>query len=184
MDGGTLAFLLVGASGAAILLLGLLGSGLLGLIGFGRVGGASPQTVAAFVGASGFAAAIAGELLGTRTPVEILLAGAIGPSAAVPVAFLAVLLSRWAQNIPTDATPGRADLIGATGVVVTPITEQGYGEVRVRLAGQPLKLHARAASALPLGTEVFVVEATSHASVVVEHLPHPVVEHLPHPKEH
>jgi membrane protein implicated in regulation of membrane protease activity len=170
VDGATLVFMLVGASGAAILLLGVIGSGLLGLIGFGRVGGASAETVAAFVGAFGFAAAIASELLGARTPGGVAAAGAIGLSAAVPIAFLAVRLSRWARDIPTDATPGRADLVGAIGVVVTPISQQGYGEVRVRVAGQPVKLHARAGWALPLGTEVFVVEATSHSSVVVEPL--------------
>lgn len=171
MDGATLVFILVGATGAAILLLGVLGSGLLGLIGFSRVGGASAPTVAAFVGAFGFGAAIASELLGARTPGGVTAASAIGLSAAVPTAYLAVRLSRWARDIPTDATPGRADLVGAIGVVVTPISQQGYGEVRVRVAGQQVKLHARAACALPLGADVFVVEATSHASVVVEPIP-------------
>ncbi|MBL7253279.1 hypothetical protein [Paractinoplanes lichenicola] len=167
----TLVFLLIGASGAAILLLGVLGSGLLGMIGGGRVGGASTQTVADFLGAFGFAAAIAGELLGVGTPGGVAAASSIGLAAALPTAYLAVRLSRWAQNIPTDATPGRADLVGAIGVVVTPIAEHGYGEVRVRVAGQQVKLHARAARALPLGAEVFVIEATSHSSVVVEPLP-------------
>jgi membrane protein implicated in regulation of membrane protease activity len=163
----TLIFLIIGGSGAAVLLLGLLGSSLLDLLGFGRVGGASAPTVAAFVGAFGFAAAIAFELLGS-----VVAASAVGLAAAVPVAVLAVRLSRWAQNIPTDATPGRADLLGAIGVVVTPISGQGYGEVRVRVAGQPVKLTARAEHPLPLGAEIFVIEATSHASVVVEPLPH------------
>jgi membrane protein implicated in regulation of membrane protease activity len=170
MAGATIVFLLVGASGAAVLLLGLLGSGLLGLIGFGGVGGASAETVAAFVGTFGFAAAIAGELFGARTPGGVAVAGAVGLAAAVPVAYLAVRLSRWARDIPTDATPGRADLVGAIGVVVTPIPDRGYGEVRVRVAGQPVKLHARADRPVPYGAEVFVVEAPSHASVVVEPL--------------
>nr|WP_106128552.1 hypothetical protein [Pseudosporangium ferrugineum] len=163
--------MLIGAAGAAVLLAGVLGSALLGAFGFGRVGGASAETVAAFAGAFGFAAAIAGELLGVRTAGEVAAAGGVGLAAAVPVAVLAVRLSRWARDMPTDATPGRADLVGAIGVVVTPIAERGYGEVRVRVAGQPVKLHARAARALPLGTEVFVIEATSHASVVVEPVP-------------
>lgn len=171
MDPVTLVFMMIGAAGAAILLLGLIGSGLLGLIGFGGVGGASAQTIAAFIGAFGFAAAVASELLGADTPGGVAAAGAIGLSAAVPVAYLAVRLSRWARDIPTDATPGRADLVGAIGVVVTPISEQGYGEVRVRVAGHPVKLTARASSPLSLGADVFVVEATSHASVVVEPLP-------------
>ncbi|GID28823.1 hypothetical protein [Actinoplanes brasiliensis] len=99
----------------------------------------------------------------------LLLFGAL---AALPFAWLvAVRLSRWARNIPTDATPARTDLVGTIGVVVTPISEHGYGEVLVRVAGQPVKLHARAAHALPMGAAVFVVEAPSHAGVVVEPFP-------------
>ena len=171
VDGASLVFMLIGGSGAAILLLGILGSGLRGLIGFDGVGGASAETIAAFVGAFGFAAAITSELLGARTPGGVAAASAIDLCAATPVAYLAVRLSRWARNIPTDATPARADLVGTIGVVVTPIPEQGYGEVLVRVAGQPVKLYARAARSLPLGAEVFVVEAPSHASVIVEPLP-------------
>jgi len=80
----------------------------------------------------------------------------------------AVRLSRWARNIHTDATPGRIDLIGSIGVVVTSIPAGGYGEVQVRVAGQPRKLHARAARPIPLGTEIFVIEAPSDTSVLVE----------------
>lgn len=80
----------------------------------------------------------------------------------------AVRISRWARNIHTDATPGRIDLIGSIGVVVTSIPAGGYGEVQVRVAGQPRKLHARAARPIPLGTEIFVIEAPSDTSVLVE----------------
>ena len=68
----------------------------------------------------------------------------------------------------TDATPTRDDLVGALGVVVTPIPASGYGEVRVRLGGQPVKLNARADQPVPLGAQVFVVEAPSDTSVIVE----------------
>lgn len=98
---------------------------------------------------------------------SLIIAGA---AVLLITCLVVVRLSRWAREIPTDATPGRADLLGAIGVVVTPISEQGYGEVRVRVAGQPVKLRARAAGALPLGAAVFVIEATSHTSVVVEPL--------------
>ncbi|MFG1923144.1 hypothetical protein [Cryptosporangium sp. NPDC048952] len=170
MDGATGVFVLIGACGAGLLLLGLVGAGLIGLVSTG-VGGASGQTVAAFVGMFGFAAAGASLLLDARGPGAVAAAGAIGVSAALPTAVLVIRLSRWAENIPTDATPRRADLVGAIGVVVTPISPPRSGEVRVRVAGHPVKLHARADEALPLGADVFVIEATSHATVVVEPLP-------------
>lgn len=81
---------------------------------------------------------------------------------------LAVRLSRWARNIHTDGTPGRLDLIGSIGVVITPIPASGYGEVQVRVAGQPIKLYAQATRPIPRGTEIFVIEAPSDTSVLVE----------------
>jgi membrane protein implicated in regulation of membrane protease activity len=71
----------------------------------------------------------------------------------------------------TDATPTRADLVGRLGVVVTPINPGGYGEVRVSLGGQPVKLNARSDQHVPLGARVFVVEAISDTSVIVEQTP-------------
>jgi hypothetical protein len=45
VDGPTLVFLLIGGFGAAILLLGLLGSHPIGMIGFGDVGSASIESM-------------------------------------------------------------------------------------------------------------------------------------------
>ena len=169
-DGATAVFVLIGACGAGLLLLGLVGAGLLGFVSTG-VGSASGQTAAAFVGMFGFTAAGASLLLDARGPGAVAAAGAIGISAALPTAVLVIRMSRWAQEIPTDATPRRADLVGAIGVVVTPIAPPGYGEVRVKVGGHLVKLHARADQALLLGADVFVIEAASHASVVVQPLP-------------
>src|SRR6266508_1962707 len=69
------------------------------------------------------------------------------------------------------SVPAVADLVGTLGVVVTPIPVDGYGEVRVRLGGQPVKLYARSERPLPLGTRVFVIEAPSSTSVLVEETP-------------
>ncbi|MDP9795126.1 membrane protein implicated in regulation of membrane protease activity [Catenuloplanes nepalensis] len=172
MDAPTLVFLLVGGFGAAVLTLALLGAGALRVVHVDLGGPASVESIAGFLGAFGFGGAIAAQLLGARSAGEVLAAAGVGVAAAVPTAYLAVRLSRWARNIPTDATLTRADLVGAIGVVVTPIPVRGYGEVRVRAGGLPVKLNARADSALPLGTEVFVVEAPSDTSVVVEPLAH------------
>lgn len=168
MDGATLGFLVIGGIGVVVLAVALLG---VEFLHFGQadVGGGlwSIEALAGFAGAFGFAGAIANELLGHTTAATIT-AAAIGILAAVPTAYLAVRLSKAARNMRTDATPTRTDLVGTLGVVVTPIPQQGYGEVRVRLGGQPLKLNARADRPLPMGAHVFVVEAPTETSVVVE----------------
>lgn len=168
MTSSTVAFLIVGGIGVAILALGLLGSELLS---FGHVdvdGPVSVEVVAGFVGAFGFVAAIACELLGATTPVETILAAAIGVFAAFPTGYLAFRLSRAARNMHTDATPTRADLVGCLGVVVTAIPAGGFGEVRVILGGQPVKLNARSGGAVPMGTQIFVIDAPTDTSVIVE----------------
>lgn len=169
MDGATLVFLVIGGLGVLVLAVALLGGEFLH---FGHVdldGGLwSTEALAGFAGAFGFAGAIANEVLGGDSAAAAIGGGATGVLAAVPTAYLAVRLSKAARNMRTDATPTRTDLIGTLGVVVTPIPAQGYGEVRVRLGGQPVKLNARADRPLPMGAHVFVVEAPSETSVVVE----------------
>ncbi|GAA0447439.1 hypothetical protein Aca07nite_58250 [Actinoplanes capillaceus] len=169
----TVVFLVIGGVAVAVLALALLGGELLH---FGHPEAAGPvslEVVAGFVGAFGFAGAAASELLGARTPAVIAVSMLVGALAAVPAAWLAWRLSRAARNMRTDATPQRAHLVGSLGVVVTPVPAgTGYGEVRVRLGGQPVKLYARAERAIPAGAEIFVIEAPSETSVVVEETPH------------
>ncbi|MFI7213099.1 hypothetical protein [Micromonospora maritima] len=165
---GTLIFLLIGGAGVGVLTLALLGSGVLHLGHPDVDGPVSLEAVAGFTGAFGFGAAIVNELLGGRTSGTIAVAAAGGALAAVPTAWLAARLSRAARNMRTDATPTRDHLAGAIGLVVTPIPTGGYGEVRVRLAGQPVKLNARADRPIPVGARIFVVEALSETSVHVE----------------
>ncbi len=165
---GTLIFLIIGGAGVAVLALALLGTE---LFQFGHPGGDGPisvEVVAGFAGAFGFGAAIVNELLGARTPGSIVAAVAGGAVAAVPTAWLAARLSRAARTMRTDPTPTRNDMVGAIGLVVTPVPVDGYGEVRVRVAGQPVKLNARADRPIPVGAQIFVVEALSETSVHVE----------------
>jgi membrane-bound ClpP family serine protease len=68
----------------------------------------------------------------------------------------------------TDATPTRSDLVGRLGVVVTSIPAAGYGEVRITIGGQPVKLNARSDKPVAMGARVFVIEAPTDTSVVVE----------------
>jgi hypothetical protein len=56
--------------------------------------------------------------------------------------------------------------------VVTAIPAEGYGEVLVHLAGQPLKLAARSPVPVARGTEVWVEAALSPTSVAVRPVEH------------
>ncbi|MFD2766300.1 hypothetical protein [Micromonospora eburnea] len=165
---GTLIFLIIGGVGVGVLALALLGAE---VFSFGHPdvdGPVSLEAAAGFAGAFGFGAAIVNELLGGGTPGMIAAAVAGGVLAAVPTAWLATRLGRAARNMRTDATPTRNHLVGAVGLVVTPVPADGYGEVRIRLAGQPVKLNARADNPIPVGAQIFVVEALSETSVHVE----------------
>ena len=57
--------------------------------------------------------------------------------------------------------------MGTAGSVVTAIPADGFGEVLLRLAGQPVKLAARSAGPVARGAEVWVEAAPSATSVVV-----------------
>ncbi|MEV6303482.1 NfeD family protein [Actinoplanes sp. NPDC051861] len=174
MTAATVVFLAIGAVGVALLAIALLGGEILHLGHIDADGLFSLEAVAGFLGALGFAGAVMAEVLDARTPALIVLSAAVAAVAAVIAAWLALRLTRAARNMRTDATPTRQHLIGTLGVVVTPVPAgSGYGEVRVRLGGQPVKLNARADQALPAGTQIFVVEAPTETSVVVEATPDP-----------
>ncbi len=169
----TITFLVIGGIGLALLVVSLLfgdvlgGDGLGGGWAEGAVGPLSLPSISGFVGAFGFAGAAAAALTGTGA-VAVLVGLVVGVAVAIPAAIGTVALSRVAAHMRTDATPTRGDLVGRLGTVVTPIPADGYGEVRVRLGGQPVKLNARADRPVALGARVFVIEAPSETSVVVE----------------
>lgn len=125
----------------------------------------SLPAVAGFVGAFGFGGAIAASLLPDASG---LVPSLVGLAAAIPTAWGAARLTRAAMDMATDATPTQGDVIGSIGVVIRAIPSNGYGEVRVRFAGQLMKFHARAERPIEVGTEILVVEAPSTTSVVVE----------------
>ena len=79
-----------------------------------------------------------------------------------------IVRARAAGRMRTDATPTRSDLVGRLGVVVTTIPAEGYGEVRITIGGQPVKLNARSDKPVAMGARIFVVEAPTDTSVVVE----------------
>ncbi len=67
----------------------------------------------------------------------------------------------------TAAAPRGDDLVGTAGAVVTAIPADGYGEVLLRLGGQPVKFAARSGEAVTRGTEIWVEAALSPTSVAV-----------------
>jgi len=166
MDAATVLFLVIGGLGVLLLALSLLGVELLDLDGLVPL-----EAVAAAMAVFGFASAIASSTTDARTGLALLAITGVGIAAAAPAGWLAMRISRAAQRMSTDATPSREDLLGLLGVVVTPIPEQGYGEVRLVLGGQPVKLNATASSPIPRGTQVFVITAPSETSVYVERVP-------------
>jgi membrane protein implicated in regulation of membrane protease activity len=131
----------------------------------------SLPVIAGFLGAFGFAGAVGATLSGGHGGAALGVGVAAGFVAAVPTAFLAGKVVHAAMNMPTDGTLQSSDLVGASGVVITPVPVGGYGEVRLALAGQYLKFNARAAQPLALGTRVFVIEVPSPTSVLVEPTP-------------
>jgi len=166
METATVVFLIIGGLGVLVLALSLLGVELFDLDGF-----VSLEVVAAMMSTFGFGAAIASSLLADRAAPAVLAAAGIGVAASLPAGWLTMRLVGAARRMQTDATPTREDLPGSTGVVVTPIPRHGYGEVRVILGGQPVKLNATADAEIPIGAEVFVISAPSETSVVVERMP-------------
>ena len=167
MNAVTVTFLLIGGLGLALLAVSLLLGDVLHLGHPDADGPFSVPSVAGFVGAFGFGGAIVTALTGGG--LLSLVAGLVtGVVIAVPSAIGTMALARMASRMRTDATPTRSDLVGRLGVIVTPIPVAGYGEVRVSIGGQPVKLNARSDKAVALGARVFVIEAPSDTSVVVE----------------
>jgi membrane protein implicated in regulation of membrane protease activity len=167
MNAVTVTFLLIGGIGVALLAVSLFVGDVLHFGHPDADGPFSVPSIAGFVGAFGFGGAIVAALTGGGL-LSLVVGLVAGVVVAVPAAIGTMALARAATRMRTDATPTRADLIGRMGVIVTAIPVQGYGEVRVSIGGQPVKLNARSDKPVALGARVFVVEAPSDTSVVVE----------------
>lgn len=162
-------FLLIGAVGLAVVLLSLLlGDIFEGVFGafdldFGA-GILSAPVLGSFLAAFGFGAALIMFSTGVGATVGAL--GGLVSGAAV--GGLALLLSRALIDMPTDASMDSADVVGATGTVITAIPAGGFGEVSLRHLGQLHKFNARASEPVPAGTSVVVKAVLSTSAVMVE----------------
>ncbi|MEU9396405.1 hypothetical protein AB0D86_41205 [Streptomyces sp. NPDC048324] len=123
----------------------------------------SLPVIAGFASMLGFAGAIA---MGTAG-VGVAGATAVGLPAGVATGWLTYRFGRALMSDRSGAAPRGDDLIGAPGSVVTAIPTDGYGEVLVRLAGQPVKFAARSHVPLARGAEVWVEQVLSHSAVSV-----------------
>ncbi|MEU7018099.1 hypothetical protein [Streptomyces sp. NPDC046385] len=167
-------FLGLGIGGLVLLVLSLLLDGVLESVldGFGGaldgLGGGldgflSLPAIAGFVSALGFTGAI---VLGT-TGLGAVGATGVGAGAGAVVAWGAGRFSRMLMRDAGAAAPKGADLTGSSGSVVTAIPAGGYGEVLLRLAGQPVKYAAKADAPVARGAEVWVEGVLSPTSVTV-----------------
>jgi membrane protein implicated in regulation of membrane protease activity len=178
MDAVTVTFLAIGCFSLILLGLSLVGGHIHFHLGHLHIGHGPSNgvhvtlpAIAGFLGMFGFAGAIAAVLSGATAGTAALLATAVGTAAGVPTAWLANRAMSAAMGMHTDATLSSADLVGATGVVISPVPAGGYGEVRLNVSGQPIKFNARADQPLARGTSVFVIEVPSPTSVLVEPTP-------------
>ncbi|MEU6755716.1 hypothetical protein [Streptomyces sp. NPDC046685] len=161
-------FLGLGIAGIVLLAVSLVFDGVLEGLFDGAVGGLfdgwlSLPVIAGFVSMLGFTGAI------------VLGSTGLGPGAASGFGALAGAGAGWvtwrlSQALMRDRggdAPRGEELIGSSGSVVTPIPAGGYGEVLLRLAGQPVKYAATADGPLERGAEVWVTAVPSSTSVAV-----------------
>ncbi|GGW43387.1 hypothetical protein AB0E64_24085 [Streptomyces caelestis] len=123
----------------------------------------SLPVIAGFLSMFGFSGAI---VLGS-TGLGPVGATVVGVPAGVLTGWFAYRLSQALMRDSSGAAPRGDDLIGASGSVVTAIPADGYGEVLVHLAGQPMKLSAKSPVAVARGAEVWVEQALSQSAVSV-----------------
>ncbi|MFF6783899.1 hypothetical protein [Streptomyces sp. NPDC012510] len=150
----------LGITGVVLLALSLVFDGVLD----GVLDGWLPlPDVAGFVAATGFGGVLATEVLDVGPVVATGCGAGLGAGAA----WLTYRFGRALTHDRTAAAPRGTDLVGTSGNVVTAIPADGFGEVLLRLAGQPVKLAARSTAPVARGTEVWVEAAPTATSVVV-----------------
>jgi hypothetical protein len=161
-------FLGLGIAGLVLLVLALVFDGVLeGVLG-GALDGLldgwlSLPVVAGFVSMLGFTGAI---VLGT-TGLGAGAATAAGVVTGLAAGRLTWRLSRALMHDRSADAPRGDDLVGTAGSVVTAIPADGYGEVLLRVAGQPLKFAAKSETPVRLGADIWVEAALSPTSVRV-----------------
>ncbi|MBT2454197.1 hypothetical protein [Streptomyces sp. ISL-86] len=161
-------FLGLGIGGIVLLVCSLVFDGVLEGVFDGALDGLfdgwlSLPVIAGFVSMLGFTGAI---VLGT-TGLGPEAAAAAGAVAGTGAGWLTYRLCRALARDSSGAAPRQRELVGSAGTVVTAIPAGGYGEVLLRLGGQPAKYAATADAPVALGAEVWVTATPSSTSVSV-----------------
>jgi membrane protein implicated in regulation of membrane protease activity len=161
-------FIVIGTVGLAIVLLTLiLGEILDGIFGaFDLDGGGgvfSAPVIGSFLAAFGFGAA----LTMFTTGINATLGALAGLASGAVVGGFALLMMHNLMHMPTDETVTTRGLEGQRAIVITPIPEDGYGEVTIRHHGEQRKYNARASEALRVGTQAEVTAVLSASAVIV-----------------
>ncbi|MGH1493101.1 MAG: hypothetical protein ACRBK7_27510 [Acidimicrobiales bacterium] len=160
-------FLVIGAVGALLLVIGLvIGDALEGVLP--ESDWLSLTAIAAFLTAFGFA----GLLIDSRTGAGTAVASIVGLAAGVGLGYVALSWSRSLSNMATDGTPSSNDLVGRQGRVITEVLPGSTGEVIIQVGGQPMKLtgvvSADRSESLKRGAEIVVVNAISSTRVEIQ----------------
>lgn len=158
-----LLFISIGLAGVVLLVISALFDGVIDIFDLGD-GLLSGPAIASFVGAFGFAGALA-----VRAGASPVAAVAVGTVSGVAMGAVAGLAARSLMRMQTDVTPSSESYVGLTGTVVTQIAAGSIGEVSLVVAGHPKKMNARSSdgSAVPAGTSVLVVSVPSPTLVLV-----------------
>ena len=156
-------FLVIGVIGLALLAISLILGDLFGGA-FDALAGDifSSAVIGGFVAAFGFGAAIAegaGAPLVLSIPIGAVAGGGFG--------WFAAWLTRILRGGGNDDTPVTADALGRDATVLTDIPADGFGLVRVRFGGHPIRLNARAEAPIAVGVDVHVTQVLSPTAVVV-----------------
>lgn len=161
-------FLAIGGIGLGLLLVSLVVGevfdGVLEALDADGGGWLSTPVIGSFLAAFGFGGALTMYGTGVGIPGGAL-AGLLSGAA---VGGVAVVVTRQLMHMPTDQSMRTGDLVGRRATVVTPIPEDGYGEISVSHLGQTMKYNARAQQAVPFGTPVEVTAVISSSALLVE----------------
>ncbi|AXE38587.1 NfeD family protein [Acidipropionibacterium virtanenii] len=158
-------FLIIGAVGIVILLVSLILGDLAGAFShFDAIGGEyiSTAVIAAFIGALGFAGALALAVTGSTV-------WAIGAGCGAGILFGAGAswLTRALTRSGSSYTPSGSELVGAEAHVISPIPADGMGQIRLSTHGHLLTLNARSQIPVSAGERVWISGRLSPTAVEV-----------------
>ena len=129
----------------------------------------SPVSVGALCGATGAIGLVATHGLGLSNPASVasaLAGGLVFTYVATYVAWRLLVTSTGTQTVR------ESDLVGATGEVLTPIPENGLGEIVALARGQRHTAPARTSDGAPLPRGALVqVEKVAGVTLVVRAAP-------------